>query len=41
MIKTSIIKIVNTKSKIVVNSAREEGIHRELLVVFILSYFVI
>lgn len=41
MIITSTIKIVNTKSKSVVNSAREEGVHRELLVVFILSYSVI
>lgn len=41
MIKISIIKTVNTKSKLPVNSAGEGGIHREFLGVFILFYFVI
>lgn len=40
MIKSSI-RIINTMFKIVVNSAGEKRIHRELLVIFVLSYFVI
>lgn len=40
MIKTSI-RIINTEFSIVVNSAREGGIHRELLVLSVLSYFAI
>lgn len=40
MIETSI-RIINTKFKIVVMSAGEGGIPRELLVVFILFYFIV
>ena len=40
MIRTSIIRIINTIFKIVINLAGEKRINREFLV-FVLSYFII